>query len=67
MALNLRMTESQDRALAELARSQGLSKNEAAVRAIAAAWARQRHEGEVRALAHHAVERYGQLLGRLAK
>lgn len=67
MALNLRITEAQDRALTELARSQGVSKNEAAVRAIEEAWARRHHEARVRDLARAAVERYGPLLDRLAQ
>ncbi|MEE6281982.1 toxin-antitoxin system HicB family antitoxin [Georgenia sunbinii] len=67
MALNLRITEEQDRRLAELARSQGVSKNEAAVRAIEETWARRGHEAAVRGLARAAVERYGPLLDRLAK
>lgn len=67
MAFNLRITEAQDRALTELARSQGVSKNEAAVRAIEETWTRRRHETRVRELAQSAVQRYGPLLDRLAE
>ncbi|MPV38420.1 ribbon-helix-helix protein, CopG family [Georgenia subflava] len=67
MALNLRLSEAQDRALTELARSQGVSKNEAALRAIEDAWARRGHEDQVRDLTRGAVERYRPLLDRLAQ
>ena len=67
MAMNLRITEEQDRLLTELARSQGVSKNEAAVRAIEVSWARRRHETQVRDLTRAAIERYGPLLDRLAQ
>lgn len=67
MALNLRITEAQDKALTELAQIQGVSKNEAVVRAIEETWARRHHETQVRDLAREAVERYGPLLDRLAQ
>lgn len=67
MALNLRMTDAQADTLARLAESQGLSKNEAAVRAIEEAWTTRAHEAQVRDLARSATERYGPLLDRLSQ
>ena len=67
VALNLRLTKEQDQLLSELARSQGMSKNEAAARAIEEAWVRRAHQGEVRELARAAAERYAALLDRLAQ
>ena len=67
MAMNLRITEAQDAMLTELAQSQGMSKNEAAVRAIEESWRRRHHEAQVQKLARSAVERYGPLLDRLSQ
>lgn len=63
MAMTLRLTPAQDRALALLAATQGTSKHEAAVRAIVAAATRSLIDAEVRDLArtcvaeHAAMER----------
>lgn len=67
MAMNLRITEEQDAKLTELAKSQGVSKNEAAARAIEESWARRHHEAQVRALTRSATQRYGSLLDRLSR
>lgn len=67
MALTLRLNEEQNRRLTELARSQGVSKNEAALRAIDQAWEQTNHQEQVRALAERAITRYGPLLDRLAQ
>jgi hypothetical protein len=67
MALTLRLTEEQELALTELARRQGVSKNEAAARAIEAALERTVHEKQVQSLAQSAIRRYGTVLDRLAQ
>lgn len=67
MALTLRLTEQQDQALTELARRQGVSKNEAAARAIEGALERTAHEEHVQTLAQAAIKRYGTVLDRLAQ
>ncbi|SDD22026.1 CopG family transcriptional regulator [Actinokineospora iranica] len=67
MAMTLRLTEEQERALALLAESDGISKHEAAVRAITATAARRVREGRVRELSREGRERYAALLDRLAQ
>lgn len=51
MAMTLRLTEDQDRALTLLARTQGSSKQEAAIRAIVSAASRVVSDAEVADLA----------------
>jgi len=66
MAMTLRLTEEQERALDLLAATDGVSKHEAAVRAITAAAAQVRND-RVRALSKNGRERYASLLDRLAQ
>lgn len=67
MAMTLRLSEEQDRALEALARADGVSKQEAAVRAITDAADRRVHDARVRALSAAARERYADLLERLGR
>ncbi|RZQ63579.1 CopG family transcriptional regulator [Amycolatopsis suaedae] len=66
MAMTLRLTEEQERALALLAEADGVSKHEAAVRAITATAARRVQTERIQ-LSREGRERYGSLLGRLAR
>jgi uncharacterized protein (DUF1778 family) len=66
MAMNLRLTDDQDRALSALAAAEGVSKQEAAVRAILDRAARLAREKEVRDYAREAITEYRVLLDRLA-
>lgn len=65
--MTLRLTEEQERALARLAETDGVSKHEAAVRAITDAAARTVRDERVRALSTSGRERYASLLERLAQ
>jgi hypothetical protein len=67
MAMTLRLTDEQDRALQELADAQGLSKREAVLRALDAQRDRIEVAGEVRNWADYALDRYAGLLDRLAQ
>lgn len=67
MAMTLRLSDEQDLALEALARAEGVSKQEAAVRAITEAAARRVHEDRVRDLSQSARTRYADLLDRLGK
>lgn len=67
MAMTLRLTEEQDRALVALAEAMGVSKQEAAVRAIAEAAERRGHEKRVAELSASARSRYADLLDRLGR
>lgn len=67
MAMTLRLTEEQDQALALLAEADGVSKHEAAVRAIAEAVARRVRADRVGALSREGRDRYAGLLDRLAQ
>jgi predicted transcriptional regulator len=67
MAMTLRLSDEQERALALLAEADGVSKHEAVVRAIADAAARRVREDRVRALSGEGRERYAGLLDRLAR
>ena len=58
MAMTLRLTDEDERALAALAAAQGISKQEATVRAIRDAAARGLHEAKVSELSAQARERY---------
>jgi uncharacterized protein (DUF1778 family) len=66
MAMNLRLTAEQDRALVALAEAQGISKQEAAVRAIVREATRLTQDQQVREYARGTIEEYRQLLERLA-
>lgn len=67
MAMTLRLTEDQERALALLAEAQGVSKQEATVRAIAEAAERHVRAEQVASLSVVGRERYAALLDRLAQ
>jgi predicted transcriptional regulator len=67
MAMTLRLTEEQDHTLEALAAAQNISKQEAAVRAIEEQAQRIAVAGDVRRWADMALERYRDLLDRLAK
>jgi len=67
MAMTLRLTEEQDRALTLLAEADGVSKQEAACRAIVDAAAHRTHDARVRELSAHTRGRYADLLDRLAR
>lgn len=67
MAMTLRLSDEQERALALLAESDGVSKHEAVVRAIAEAAARRVRVDRVRSLSGEGRERYAGLLDRLAQ
>ena len=65
--MTLRLTDEQDAALTALAKAQGISKNEAAVRAIVERASVDLRREHVRRLTDEAVEQYGPLLDRLAQ
>lgn len=67
MAMNLRLDDEQDRVLTALAEAEGVSKNEAAIRAIMDRAARLTREARVREATDEVIERYGPLLDRLAQ
>ena len=67
MAMTLRLTDEQERALALLAEAEGVSKQEATVRAIMDAASRQVRTERVAELAAAGRERYAALLARLAE
>ena len=67
MAATLRLTDEDERALAALAAAQGISKQEATVRAIRDAAARGLHEAKVSELSAQARERYADVLDRLGR
>ena len=65
--MTLRLTDEDERALAALAAAQGISKQEATVRAIRDAAARGLHEAKVSELSAQARERYADVLDRLGR
>lgn len=67
MAMTLRLTDEQDQVLTDLAEAEGISKQEAAVRAILERASRLTKDAEVRRLAREAIRDYGPLLDRLAQ
>lgn len=67
MAMTLRLTPEDDAALTQLAEANGISKQEAAVRAIREAQARQGRRARLGELSATARSRYGDLLDRLAQ
>ncbi|HWM33653.1 MAG TPA: CopG family transcriptional regulator [Pseudolysinimonas sp.] len=67
MAMTLRLTDEQERALALLADAEGVSKQEATVRAIMDAASRKVRADRVADLSASARDRYADLLARLAE
>lgn len=67
MAMTLRLTDDDDAALTALAAAEGVSKQEAALRAIREKSAQLSRETQVRRLTRDAAARYGPLLDRLAQ
>ena len=67
MAVTLRLTDEDEQGLALLAEAQGISKQEATVRAIRDAAERTLHEDLVRTLSEQARTRYADVLDRLGR
>lgn len=67
MAMTLRLTEEDERVLAELADNQGVSRHEATIRAIHEVAQRRGHETKVRESAEWGLERYADVLERLGR
>ncbi|MBW3084951.1 hypothetical protein KEM60_01142 [Austwickia sp. TVS 96-490-7B] len=67
MAMTLRLTEDDERVLAALAADQGVSRQEATIRAIHEAAARRGHERDVAGASARARARYADVLDRLGK
>jgi hypothetical protein len=67
MAMTLRLTADQEHTLAMLAEADGVSRQEAVVRAINETAARRAHSGQVRELSAAARNRYADLLERLGR
>lgn len=67
MGMTLRLSDEDDATLSALAESEGISKNEAALRAIRERAERMSRDDEVRRLTREAIDRYGPLLDRLAQ
>lgn len=67
MSMTLRLNDEQDAALTRLAEAEGVSKNEAAIRAILKSASQSSGETEVRRLTREAAAKYGPLLDRLGK
>lgn len=65
--MTLRLTDEQDRLLTKLAEAEGISKQEAVVRAITDRASRLSKDAEVRRLARQAIQDYKPLLDRLAQ
>ena len=67
MAMTLRLSEDDERVLAELAERDGISRQEATIRAIHEAAARRGHEAAVRDASAKARSRYADVLRRLGE
>lgn len=67
MALNVRLSDEAEEALAAIAQEEGVSKNDVINRAILERAARLSRHGEVRDLAREAIADYSPLLDRLAQ
>lgn len=67
MAMTLRLTKEDERVLAELAEHDGISRQEATIRAIHEAAARRGHERAVKDLSAQGRARYADLLDRLGQ
>jgi hypothetical protein len=67
MAMTLRLSPDDERVLAQLAESEGVSRQEATIRAIHEAAARRGHEDAVRNASLQARTRYADVLRRLGE
>lgn len=67
MAMTLRLTREQEHTLATLAEAEGISRQEAVIRAINDAAARKLRSEQVRALSERARDRYADVLSRLGE
>ncbi|NQX29398.1 CopG family transcriptional regulator [Microbacteriaceae bacterium VKM Ac-2854] len=67
MAMTLRLTDEQEKTLSALADAQGISKQEATVRAIVEAADRRLHQSDVARLSEKGRARYADLLKRLGE
>lgn len=67
MAMTLRLSEDDERALASLAESEGISRHEATIRAIHEAAARRGRERSVSDASARARARYADVLDRLGR
>lgn len=67
MAMTLRLTPDDEQLLAQLAEQDGISRQEATVRAIRESAARRGHQQAVSGLSASARERYADLLDRLGR
>lgn len=67
MAMTLRLTDEQEKTLSALADAQGISKQEATVRAIVEAADRRLHRSDVARLSEKGRARYADLLKRLGE
>lgn len=65
--MTLRLSEDDEKVLAELAELDGISRQEATVRAIREAAARRGHESAVREASDWARDRYSEVLRRLGE
>ncbi len=65
--MTLQLSEDDERVLAELAAADGISRQEAAIRAIHEAASRRGHEQAVRHLSARARQRYADLIDRLGQ
>jgi hypothetical protein len=67
MAMTLRLSAEDELVLTALAEAEGVSRQEATVRAIREAAARRGHESQARELSARARDRYASVLERLGK
>ncbi|CAL8899749.1 hypothetical protein KVA01_02910 [Kocuria varians] len=67
MAMTLRLTEEDERVLADLAQADGISRQEATIRAIREVAARRGHERRVNDSSARARARYADVLDRLGR
>ena len=65
--MTLRLSDDADAALTRIANAQGISKNEAASRAILALDTNEVRRDDIRRMTDDVVKRYGPLLDRLAE
>jgi predicted transcriptional regulator len=67
MAMTLRLTEEQDATLTRLAKDQGISKQEAATRAIDEFLERRLHKADVKKAIAEVLKEHGDLLDELSR
>lgn len=67
MAMTLRLTDADNELLAKLANDQGISKHEAAVRAIRQSALKHSHQDDVEEAISYGIERWANVLERLGK